>query len=378
MTKIKLNVRKEDIDKIVYSTDASMIKGESISIIYPENIEEIRRIVRGAREDIVPRGGGSGLVGGAVPQNSIVVDLSKMNKILEIDKEKKTVEVESGIILDDLQKELRKYGLEFPVDPSSHSICTIGGMIATNAIGNRGVKYKDTKNWVQNLDIIDGSGNLRKINKIDLDDIAGMEGVTGIIVRAKLKLSEIKNRTADLIEESDIDKIIEKVKELKRENDVSMIEFLEKYTSKLLGFPEKYHLIIEYESDRGKFRGEKYEELIKKRNMAYPILAKEGYTDIEDPKLYPGRIKEIILWLEQRKIPFFGHLGSGILHPCFKEREKSKEMLRYVKKLQGQITGEHGIGLRKKEFVELTDKKIIQNLKKRYDPNNKINKNKII
>jgi FAD/FMN-containing dehydrogenase len=376
---MKTTVKEQDLEKVAYSTDASMIKGEAERVILPGKVEEIEEIVKSCG-NIVPRGGGSGLVGGAVPQNSVVIDLSKMNKIIEIDKMRKTAYVEAGVILDDLQEKLEEYGLEFPVHPSSHSVCTIGGMIATNAVGSRGTRYGNTADWVQSIEVIDGKGDLRKINKLDIGDIAGREGITGIIVRCVLKLSELKKRTADLISETELDNLIEKVKELKREEDVSMIEFLDRKISGFLGFEEKYHLIIEYESEKGSLKNEKYRELIEKRDKAYPLLAHNGYVVIEDPKVILSRIKEIILWLEQRNIPFFGHIGSGILHPCFKkEQEKEiREMLKYIKKLSGSITGEHGIGLLKKDFIEDSDKILIERLKRRYDPDLKINKGKII
>jgi|SRR3989344_7896060 len=378
--KIKLNAKKEEIEKIVYKTDASQIPGELAGVIIPESIGEIETLVKQSQIDLVPRGAGTGLVGGSVPQNSVVVDLSRLNKIIEIDKDKRVVHVEAGIVLDELQEVLRLYGLEFPINPSSHSVATIGGMIATNAVGSRAVKYGRTSDWVQSLEVIDGFGNLKKINKIDLMDVSGMEGITGIIVRAVLKLTEIKKKTVDLVESSEINEVLEAVKKIKPDSEISMIELFDKKTSLFLGLPGKYHLIIEYESYKGHLQDKKYDDLMKTRNKAYPVLASIGYTIIEDPKILTAKIPEFILWLEEHGIPYFGHLGSGILHPCFMPSQKNliEEMIKYVKKLHSQITGEHGIGLSKKEFIEEQDKKLINLLKKRYDPAEKFNRGKIL
>lgn len=371
---------KEEIEKIVYCTDASQIEGKVEKVIFPTTIGEIESLIRNSQVDLVPRGAGTGLVGGAVPQNSIVVDMSKMNKILEINKEKRIAYVEAGVVLDELQEALKEFGLEFPVNPSSHAVCTIGGMIATNAVGSRAVKYGRTSDWISGIEFVDGNGELKKLGKIDLSDVSGREGITGIIVRATLKLSEIKKRTADLIQAENVNEIMEFIKKLKINNEISMVEILDKKTSLFLGLPEKYHLLLEYESHRGILDGKKYEEVMQLRDKSYPFLASLGYTIIEDPKILTAKIPEFISWLEERKIPFFGHLGVGILHPCFMKNQGSiiEEMIKFVKKLRSEITGEHGIGLAKKRFLEEQDKKLISILKKRYDFANKINRGKIL
>lgn len=379
--KIRTKAEKQEIERIVYDSDASGIKGNAVEIKIPEKIEEVESIIRSSVDiDIVPRGGGSGLVGGAVPQNSIVIDLSKLNRIIEINNEKKTAYVEAGVILDELNEALREYGLEFPVNPSSHAVCTIGGMIATNAVGSRAIKYGRTSEWNQSLDIVDGFGNLKRVNKIDLMDVAGLEGTTGIIVRALLKLTEIKKRTADLVEANSIDEVMQALDKMKREQEVSMIEIFDRQTSKLLGFTEKYHLFIEYESDRGNLKNRTYNEVMKKRDSSYPVLAEKGYTIIEDPKILQAKLPEFLAYLEEKEIPFFGHLSVGIIHPCFKKQQEKlvDEMMVVVKKLHGEITGEHGIGLLKKKYIEEQDKKIPQILKKRYDPANKLNRGKML
>ncbi|MBM3234451.1 FAD-binding oxidoreductase [Candidatus Pacearchaeota archaeon] len=368
-----------NINLIAYSTDASMIEGTASNIIFPKSAEEISRLIKiGSKFTI--RGAGTGLVGGAVPDNDIVLDISKMNKILNLDRDKRIVEVESGVILDELNSELGKYNLEFPVNPSSHEVCTIGGMIATNAVGSRAVKYGRTSNWIEEIEAVSGKGEIIKINKASLLDFAGMEGITGIITRAKLKVVEKKSRTASLFAFDELDDIYHSVAKFKLMNSVSALEFLDKITSSIIGLEGRYHLIVEFESDEGELKGKKYHEIMKLRDEVYPSLAKLGFTRIEDPKIFIHKFSELGEFLESGKIPYFGHLGSGIIHPVFQKNddERIKVLMKYIKSIHGQVSGEHGIGLRKREFVEPMERKLIQRIKKRYDPECKINCNKVI
>lgn len=364
-----------------YEHDASQIKGKALSISHPKTIAEVRGIVANSKR-IVVRGAGSGLAGGCVPQGGldVVLDLSKLDKIGGFDKEKRTIEADAGVILDELQDRLEKEGLEFPVKPSSHAICTIGGMIATDAVGSRAIKYGKTSNWVKWVEIVDDNGELHKKGITELSDYSGMEGITGVIVKACLKLAPKKKRTATLIPIKELDEIAKTVKTLKRNSSVSMIEFFDKMTSKKLELDENYHLIVEYENDEGILKGKDHDALLSIRDRIYPILASDGYTRIEDPKLMIDKFTKLMSWLEAKKVPVFGHIGVGIIHPCFNHDQEQyiPEMMTMVKRLSGQVSGEHGIGLLKKGFVEMNDKKILINVKKRTDPLNKFNVGKVI
>ncbi len=370
---------KAELNKIVYKSDASQIQGSVSEVFTPKTVNEIIEIIK-TKQNIVPRGAGTGLAGGAVPLNSVVVDLSKMDKILSIDKLNKTAEVEPGVILENLNIELNPFGLEFPVNPSSHKSCTLGGMIACNAVGTRAVKYGRTSDWGKEIEMVNGKGETVKLGKIDLSDAAGLEGLTGIIVKAKLNLVGIKTRTASLMKVNDIEKIPDIIKKLKSDPDVCGIEVLGKVASGILELPDNFHLIVEYESDEGQYKGREYKKLQDLRDNTFPKLAAEGFTHIEDPKVLPFKLPQLLTYLESAKIPFFGHIGEGILHPCFKPDDQKgiEELLIFVKKLHGSVSGEHGIGLSKKKFVEAGDKKLIQNIKKRHDPDFKLNPGKVI
>jgi glycolate oxidase len=362
-----------------YEYDASQIKGKAKGIFFPLSVGQAKAIIVN-NPKITIRGGGTGLSGGAVPNNDIILDTSKLTKIGKLDKERKTIEVESGVILDDLNKFLEDYDLEFPINPSSHAACTIGGMIATDAVGSRAIKYGSTSKQVRWIEIIDAQGNLKRKGATEISDYANMEGITGIIMRACLNLAPKKERTASLIPVEDLDELISLTHRLKNHKGISMIEMLDEFTAKGIGLEEKYHIIAEFEDNTGKLKEEKYAELLKLRDKLYPFLAREGYTKIEDPKLHPNKIKDFLTWLKLKKIPSFGHISVGIIHPCFKpEQEKLiPQMMKIVKKLSGQVSGEHGIGILKKKYLDPQDKKILENVKKRTDPTNKFNQGKII
>lgn len=377
-----------------YRGDASRLKGEPLDVVHPKSIEEVRNVVL-RNKWIVIRGAGTGLSGGAVPKGDVVLDLSKLDKISNFNLERKMIEVESGVVLDDLQDFLKESGLEFPIKPSSHAVATIGGMVATDAVGERGVKYGKTSAWVRWVEVVDDRGRLERKGVTELSDYAGMEGITGVIVRCCLNLSEVKERSASLVRLDSLDKVVELVRRLKMKGGVSMVEFVDKKVSKGIGFSPKrddsgepskegeegkYHLLIEFEGSEGSLKGAAYDKVMAMRDAAYPFLAGEGYVRIEDPKIMIDRFPKLMSWLEERGIPVFGHIGSGILHPCFNvDQEKCiPEMMKLVARLGGQVSGEHGIGLLKKGFVEMNDKKILLNVKRRTDVSGKFNVGKVI
>lgn len=367
---------KKDFLK-AYETDSSQLSGKTEKVVQPRTIEELQKFIK-ENERMVIRGGGTGLVGGAIPQNEVVLDVSKLDKISEFHSDKKTIILESGVILDDLQDFLLDKKLEFPINPSSHAICTIGGMISTNAVGSRALKYGRTSDWVLWVEIANSLGDIERKNRSELMDFAGMEGITGVIVRACLKLTEKNNRIPQLIEFNTLDSLVKKVKELKQAPDTTIIEFIDRQVSKLIGLNENYHLFIEKETTEIPTKESK--EIYSMRDKIYPQLAEAGFTRIEDPKVMLDRIIPLIEWLEDRKIPTYGHISVGILHPCFTEQQEKSipEMMKLVKKLNGQITGEHGIGILKREFLDPNDKKLLVNIKKRLDPINKFNRGKVL
>jgi len=360
------NVSEEDSAKVIYNSDASQIEGKTVLVVRPGNAKEVHQIilfVKRNHSNIVIRGGGTGLVGGAVPENSVVMDLSRMNKVLTqgID----FVVVEPGVILDDLNTLLGDK--MFPVIPASYKACTVGGMIATNAVGTRAIKYGKTGNWIREVEIIDGAGRSRKAN---LDDVIGKEGSTGVIVSAKLRIiNKPKRRKFEMFGFEYLQEVMFKLKEFE---DVSAVEFINKKAAKIAGLEEKYYLIIEKEDDVG---GSEYWEI---REGLYPKLASSGYPVIEDPKISLSNMETFLKWIDDHDIPAFGHIMVGIIHPCFKNEEKLEELYDFVSDLGGDVSGEHGIGIKKKRFASKEFKERIKKLKIKYDRDSVFNRGKLI
>jgi glycolate oxidase len=377
------NVADDKESKLVYASDASQAEGKAKAVVWPSNVEQIRKLLRFASRtntNIVPRGAGTGLSGAVVPQNSIVVDFSKMNKILQINNKENYCIVEPGIVLDDLNKALQP-DLFFPVVPSSHSVCQIGGMISTNAAGVRAIKYGHMLDWILELEVIDGTGKLIRI-KDNFEQFCGTEGCVGIITKAKLKLTEpIGDTTLTLYKFDSVDDLIETLNTIKEDKSVIAIEYISRIAATVMGVDRKHYLLVEFESDKGEISNkEELKKMWELRDGVAPVLASKGYILMEDPKIPLENMSKFLRWLEANKIPGFGHVGIGILHPRFKPEQKDRirEMFKLVQKLDGNVSGEHGFGLNKKEYVpeKFADK--LRALKKKYDPENILNRGKLI
>ena len=370
----------KDLRINAYSTDASGISGIPINVFTPIDESEIKKIVHN-NPNVTIRGGGSGLVGGAVPsEGSVVVDLSKMDKIIDIDSSRMIVYVEAGVILNDLNEELSKYGLEFPVNPQSGAVCTIGGMIATNASGPRSAKHKRMADWVVELEIIDGHAKEVKLSRIDSSNVVGMEGITGIIYRAKIKVIQKPLRTLTVYRSQDLFKIVDLSRTLKMNNDVSMIHLLSPVLSQILGLEKIYHLFIEFESDRGEIKGDIYNNKIRIIDNLYKTASLSGYIRVEDPKVFLERLVDVANYLDNRKIPYHANLGIGLVNPLFQQNDFSSinDLRVFIKRIRGSIAGTFGLGRTKKGFMDINDKKLAQRIKKRYDPHNKLNRGVIV
>lgn len=366
--------------KLAYSSDASMIKGDALIVTWPEDENDVQKIIKYANNkfaDVVTRGAGTGLVGGAVPKRSIVLNTSRMNKILKVGK--KSVSVQAGVVLDDLNNALKVHKLFFPVIPASHKVCTIGGMIACNAAGKRAVHYGKMNEWVEYLEVIDGNGRLRRIN--DVRKFCGSEGILGVIVKAVLKVTKLPKRlTLEIYKFDSTTELVERISKLKENSHLMSLELLCPITSSFLELEERYHLIAEYDNNKG---GIKEKEEIKEwnnlRDKAYTISAQKGYTRIQDPLVKNEEsLRMLINYLKREKIPFFGHAGYGVLHPCFKENDDLKNFYKIVKKLKGSVTGEHGVGLLKKDYLTESDRNRLELYKKSLDKNNVMNRGKVL
>ncbi|HDK44715.1 MAG TPA: FAD-binding oxidoreductase, partial [Actinobacteria bacterium] len=160
------NVSDSTDDLVVYGRDASRLEGDCLAVVWPSQPPQVTALVEWAQAvgvDLTPRGAGTGLCGGATPQKSLVVDLSRLNTVVSIDTTGRMARVGAGVVLGSLNRNLKVHDLFLPVVPGSHRAATIGGMIATNAAGLRAVRYGSMRRWVQELSLVDGRGRLRRI-----------------------------------------------------------------------------------------------------------------------------------------------------------------------------------------------------------------------
>jgi len=238
-------------------------------IIIPQNktqISEILKIANKNKIPVVPRGSGTSLSSGSLtPYGGIVLDLSKMNRIIEINIENNIVEVEPGVICDDLNNILKPYGYFFPPDPGSSSVATIGGMVASNAGGIQAFKYGVTKNYVLYVEVVLpdgrimslGSKVLKSVSSYNLKDLfVGSEGTLGVITKIGLRIIPFpKHRKLGIFIFENVEDLKDAVLELRRNGIVpNLLEFMDKLILKavseflggeFLDFPNGYVLLAE-------------------------------------------------------------------------------------------------------------------------------------
>ena len=435
------------IDKIPYLTDATdIIKAEPLAVVFPLNTREVLELVKLAREfkiPLYPRGAGSSLSGGPVPLDprGIVVSFTKMNRILEIREKDLQVDVEPGIVLDELNIKLKDYNLFFPADPASSSVATIGGMLGENAGGVKAVKYGVTRNWVLSLEVVTGRGDVittgartfKHVVGYDLTSLfVGSEGTLGFITKATLRLVALpKYKSVCYGFFSDQRSASEAVyKVIISGIDVTAVEFLDRNTLEAIksytGFEYKGDsmVIIEVsgnsqdyvrflinqimsvfeENNVIEFKQAKneadYNNIWKIRKSAAPALANlKPHMFILDPTVPVSKIPEYVDAIgkicKKHNVlcATFGHAADGNVHPNVlfdpnnpdeveRARKAAREIYEKAIEFNGTISGEHGVGLEKLAFMGLEISKekmaIFRELKKVFDPDNIINPGKAV
>lgn len=440
------NVFDSPEDKIAYSYDGTpLFYKEPLAVVFPEDTEQIARIMKFANESnfaVVPRGAGTGLSGGSVPvENSIVLVMTKWNKILEIDQSNLTAWVEPGVITGNFQREVEKLGLFYPPDPGSLNVCTIGGNVAENAGGLRGLKYGVTKNYVMGYEMVLPTGDVLKFGGKNYKDVAGYnlrdlaigsEGTLGIFSKILLRLIPLPQRSITM--KAHFNSLLDSgksVAEIIAAHIVpSMIEFLDNTTINCIedytkiGLPRNAAAMLILEVDgRGDivdYEANKILEILKSNNgqgiqhtsnaeeanilktarrSAFSALARRAPTVILEDATVPRSELPVMIEKVQdaaRKFDLiignFGHAGDGNLHPtCLIDERNQDELDRAMKafdfifeeaiKLGGTITGEHGTGLAKKHFFEKSAEipalDLMRKIKSSVDPNNVLNPGKI-
>ncbi len=409
-----------------------------------EEISKIAKYANDNEIPLTVRGSGTGLVGACVPvKKGISLDMTMMNSILELDTENLTVTVEPGVLLMELAKFVEENGFLYPPDPGEKT-ATIGGNISTNAGGMRAVKYGVTRDYVRELQVVLADGRIINVGgKIvknssgyALKDLfVGSEGTLGIITKATLKLMPLPKKTISLlIPFPDISQAIETVPAIIRAKCIpTAIEFMEKEVisdaESYLGskFPDSSsdaYLLLKFDGNSTEeienyYEGaaqiclekgakdifisdtEERDETIWKARGAFLEAIKNSTTDMDEVDVVVPRSKvsEMVQFANNlqesvgARIKCFGHAGDGNLHIyvlkdelgekewTVKLKNAMDEMYKKARELQGKVSGEHGIGFAKKNYllqdISTVEAELMRGIKAVFDPKNILNPNKI-
>lgn len=438
-------VHQEEEVLICYSYDATQIEHLPDLVIRPTSADQISRILKIANKEkipVVPRGAGTGFSGGSIPvQGGIVLSLERMNRILELDEGDLIAAVEPGLVLGKFHSFVESKGLFYPPDPSSSDFCTIGGNVAEGASGPRSIKYGGTRNYVLGLEVIlpngewfkSGARTVKSVAGYDLTRLmVGSEGTLGIVTKIILRLLPLpEDIYTIMVYFSSIDDAARAVSRIIASRLIPrVLEFMDSESVKVIResqkalFPQEVDsiLIIEMDGDCENVKrdskrlrdvcgecnaigsqiaveDEARKMIWKARKILSQALYKIKPTKINEDIVVPrSKIPDMIRELERItketgiKIVSFGHAGEGNLHvnvmTNINDRDEYKraqdavdKIFNATLKLNGSITGEHGVGITKSRYLkmEMGDKavEIMRGIKRQFDPENILNPGKI-
>ena len=377
----KSGFSESEIDRFVYSRDGSSYEGKCEAIVWPTHKDQILKLILYARRTgnkLTIRGAATSTYGGCVPAEAVVIDISKMNQILAITNE--YVSVQAGVTLDDLNRALARGKRTFPIVPPEHAVCTIGGMIATNTLG-MDTYYGRMEDWVEEIEVIDGTGKNITLNGDQLKDFVGKEGITGVIYKAKLKVIPMfSQKTISLFKFNTLTSMMDRVKELDSMPNVMSIEFFDEYTSKMLDLGEAFHLLVEFDDDTGLIqKKDEIESIRELKEKLHHTLVKKKLIHKEDPKIPMQHMAQFLHWLRKHQIVCYGHLKRRVFHPCFKEHSKrQQDMYTVVKKLGGRMVAEYPVGIQRKDLIPEQSRNKLEALKNKYDNQKIMNRGVVI
>lgn len=431
---------------VVHSYDATpMYQAIPDAVVYPLTTSDVQGIVRIASKykiPIITRGSGSNLAASTVPTHGgMVINMTRMNKLLEIDEENLTATVQPGLITKRFIEAVEAKGLFYPPDPGSMVISTLGGNIAQCAGGLHGLKYGTTKDYVLGLEAVLANGEIIRTGGKLTKDVAGYdltkllvgsEGTLAIITEATLKLlPKPETRRVMVAHFADIDQAAKTVSEIIKNRIIPCtLEFLDQGTIEVvedfvqIGLPKEMEAILLIQQDGPEElvtrdikkmeeicrqmgaaqiqvaqSEEEGEQLLTARRYALSALARSMPTTILEDATVPRaaiapmvrRIREIAQKYKVR-ICTFGHAGDGNLHPTCMTDARNKEEIKRAEQafeeifaaaleLGGTITGEHGVGMAKASYLEWKVGKagmeVMKGIKKAFDPHNLLNPDKI-
>lgn len=434
----------EDLSVYAYDGTATLHQMPAC-VVMAENTEQVAHTLKTAQKHNVPvvtRGSGTGLSGGSVPiPNCIVLCVVRMNRIVEVDTRNLTLTTEPGVITQKIFEAATTEGLFYPPDPGSMKISTIGGNVANNSGGLRGLKYGVTRDYVMALEVVLPDGRILNTGTKCVKDVAGFtlkdlfigsEGTLGVITQITLKLiPQPQTKKTMLALYDSMEDAAETISAIIREKIVPCtLEFLDSTTAKCVedyahvGLPTNVGAVLLMEVDGHPVEVDEQAEkimtlahahnatdvrmatdnaealqLATARRSALSALAQLAPTvfleDVTVPRSELAKMVAFVQDCAQRhnvKVGTFGHMGDGNLHPTFLTDERNteemhrveqalKEVAEYAVKLGGTITGEHGVGLAKKPFLPdalgPVALDIMRQLKKSFDPTGILNPGKI-
>lgn len=413
----KENVLQSEADRQSYSYDSAVLDPVVPAMaVRPTSSEELGKVVRLCNENgipLTPRGAGTNLSGGTIPKvDGIVLLTNALNKIIEINEEDLYAVVQPGVVTAQFAGEVAKRGLFYPPDPGSMAVSTIGGNVAENAGGLRGLKYGVTKDYVMGIDYFDVNGELVKSGSRTVKCVTGLnlsalqiasEGTMGVFneiilklvpppaaTKAMMAVFDDINKASETVAAIIANKIVPCTLELL---DNSTINYVEDFTKAGLPTDAQAILLIEVDGHPVEVAEDaaKVVELCNKigatevkaakdeaernklweaRRAALPALARAKPTTVlEDATVprsqIPAMIKAINDIAKKYKLDIgtFGHAGDGNLHPTILCDKRDKEEFHRVEEavdeifdvalsLKGTLSGEHGIGLAKSKWLE--------------------------
>ena len=440
------SVLVEAEDLVPYGFDGTAaLKGRPDAVVFPKTTAQVAECVRlaaGARIPIVTRGSGTGLSGGSVPsQGSLVLCLVHMNAILDVDPRNLTLRAQPGAITARIDEAAGRHGLFYPPDPGSMRISTIGGNVAENSGGLRGLKYGVTRDYVMGLEVVLPDSRIARFGNKCVKDVAGYslkdlfvgsEGTLGVITEVLLKLvPRPASRRTMLALYDRIEDAAQTVSAIVAAHIIPCtLEFLDRMTTRSVeeyahvGLPTDCEAVLLMETDghpvvvaeesaqmealarahgARDVRTARDEaealQLASARRNAFSALARQRPTTIlEDVTVPRSELASMVAFIAETAAGFglqigtFGHMGDGNLHPTFLADERdADEMHRVHEALEaivkrtlevgGTITGEHGVGLAKKPWLrqQVGDASLdlMRQIKGTLDPLNLLNPGKI-
>lgn len=414
------------------------------AVVFPENKEEVAAVIKLANRELIPvtpRGAGTGLAAGAVPTyGGIVLSLERMNKIIEVNAEHMYMIVEPGVRTLDVQNAAREHGLLYAGDPCSSDSCFIGGNVATNAGGDRAVKYGTTRHQVYAVEIVTPTGEITELggllNKSTsgycLEQlIMGSEGTLGVITRATLKLVPLPKYKMDLLPifPDSTSAIAAVFKLLHAGINPTSLEYMDNgainisaryLQEKLPHQDDGNYLIVTVESDSEDDlddKAEKIDEICSDGGALTTLVADEkiwharkSFADAARQESYIHSPEDLVvpvqhLPLAMREIAaicekhhavsrIVSHAGDGNIHLTILQGDISKEdwpekidaiyddLFRFVYSIGGRMSGEHGIGTKRskwlRKFADPVQLRMMQAIKRALDPNMILNPGTVV